>query len=81
MSTSETVAQYEGDDSRTYEIDHLGIGTPSHRGEYAVYCEGQQVADFMAFGTLLKPECQPPLPSTPELIAMAKQAVREAKED
>lgn len=78
---TETVAEYVGEDGRTYEIDHLGIGYPSQRGEYAVYCEGRMVADFLAFDTLLKPEFQPPLPGTPELIEMAKRAVAEALSD
>ncbi|MEV0584068.1 hypothetical protein [Nonomuraea sp. NPDC050310] len=76
--TTETVAEYVGEDGRTYQIDHLGIGYPSQRGEYAVYCDGQMVADFLAFGTLLKPEFQPPLPDTSELIEMAKRALADA---
>lgn len=79
--TTETVAEYVGEDGRTYQIDHLGICYPSQRGEYAVYCEDRQVADFLAFGTLLKPEFQPPLPSTTDLIEMAKRAVCEARDD
>jgi hypothetical protein len=77
---TETVAffSYQG---RRYEIDHLGICYPRQRGEYAVYCGGKQVAEFLAFNTLLKPEYQPPLPGTDELIALAKQAVIEAEED
>lgn len=77
--TTEMVASYELN-GRTYQIDHLGIGFPSQRGEYAVYCDGVMVADFLAFGTLLRLECQPPLPDTPELIEMAKLAVAEAEE-
>lgn len=76
--TTETVAEYL-EDGRTYQIDHLGIGYPSQRGEYAVYCEDRQVAEFLAFGTLLRPEAQPPLPGTAELIAMAKQAVADVQ--
>ncbi|MGW4406548.1 hypothetical protein ACWEJ6_21140 [Nonomuraea sp. NPDC004702] len=79
--TTEMVAEYVGEDGRTYQIDHLGIGYPSQRGEYAVYCEDRMVADFLAFNTLLKPEAQPPLPSTGELIEMAKAAVRDAAKD
>ena len=74
--TTETVAEYV-EDGRTYQIDHLGICHPSQRGEYAVYCDDRQVADFLAFNTLLKPEFQPPLPSAAELIEMAKAAVRD----
>lgn len=74
--TTETVATYE-EHGRTYQIDHLGICYPSQRGEYAVYCDDRQVAEFLAFGTLLRPEFQPPLPSTAQLIEMAKAAVRD----
>ena len=43
--SGETVATFEHDGS-TYEIDHLGIGSARQWGEVAVYCDGQEVAEF-----------------------------------
>jgi len=43
--SGETVAAFEHDGS-TYEIDHLGIGSASQWGEFAVYCDGGEVAEF-----------------------------------
>ena len=43
----ETVAAFEHDGS-SYEIDHLGIGSGSQWGEFAVYCDGEEVAEFKA---------------------------------
>jgi hypothetical protein len=48
----ETVAGFEHDGS-TYEIDHLGIGSASQWGEFAVYCDGQEVAQFTLAGPAL----------------------------
>ncbi|MEU0237752.1 hypothetical protein ABZ234_08675 [Nocardiopsis sp. NPDC006198] len=73
----ETVASYT-EDGLTYEIDHLGITHPTQRGEYAVYLDGRQVAEFLAWGTFLVPEAQPEeLPPPGDLIDMARRAVRD----
>ncbi len=81
---SETIATYETD-GKTYEIDHLGIGRPGGThdldhgqwGEFAVYCDGKQVASFAIEESGLKPEYRPAaLPvSDDELIRLAREAV------
>jgi hypothetical protein len=90
MSDTETILTYEAD-GLTYEIDHLGIGRPggSHDldhgqwGEFAVYCDGEQVAEFAIEESILKPEFRPAeLPVTDEeLIRLAKEAVETEDED
>ena len=40
-----TVAAFEHDGG-TYEIDHLGLGSGSQWAEFAVYCDGKEVAEF-----------------------------------
>lgn len=71
--TTEMVASYE-QDGRTYQIDHLGICYPSQRGDYAVYCDGEHLAEFTpGFFSVVLPEDI----DTSELIALAKQAVAE----
>jgi hypothetical protein len=72
--TTETVATYRGDDGKEYEIDHLGICYPSQRGDYAVYCDGEHVAEFSPGGLVFLPEDL----DTSELIRFAKEAVAEA---
>lgn len=75
---TETVAAFDHDGA-SYEIDHLGITHPDQRGEYAIYRDGQQVGEFLAWGTYLRPEAQPTdLPSEAELIALARQALADA---
>jgi hypothetical protein len=43
--SGETIVTFERDGS-TCEIDHLGIGSASQWGEFAVYCDGEEVAQF-----------------------------------
>jgi hypothetical protein len=76
MTHHETIATYE-DDGKTYEIDHLGIGSPDQWGNFAVYCGDEMVAEFCIPESSLSPQCRPKeLPLTPEvLIIHAKGAV------
>jgi hypothetical protein len=76
---SETIAIYE-DSGRTYEVDHLGINFPSQWGMFAVYWDGDQVAEFAIEESFLKPEYRPAaLPvQAPEVIRLAKLAVAAA---
>lgn len=81
---NETIATFK-QGGKTYEIDHLGIARPSDTcplghgqwGEFAVYCDGKQVAEFAIEESALKPEFRPAeLPVTnEELIELAKQAL------
>lgn len=80
-SNTETVATYEHE-GRTYEIDHLGIGHPdTQMGYYAVYQDGQQIADFSAGVQLSLTSVQfADAPADDEqLIAMAREAVAEVE--
>ena len=72
----ETVAGFEHDGS-TYEIDHLGIGSASQWGEFAVYCDGEEVAEFTLAESVLRPGSRPAgLPvSADELVRLAQQAL------
>src|SRR5580700_6969452 len=74
--SGETVASFE-DDGSTYEIDHLGIGSGSQWGEFEVYCEGEEVAEFTLAGSVLRPGSrQAGLPvSADELVRLARQAL------
>ena len=56
--SGETVAVFEHDGS-TYEIDHLGIGSGSQWGEFAVYCDGEEVAEFAIAESVLRPGWRP----------------------
>jgi hypothetical protein len=53
-SSGETVVAFERD-GRTYEVDHLGIGPASQWAEFAVYCDGEEVADFAIAGRCCHP--------------------------
>jgi hypothetical protein len=73
----ETIAVYD-DGGGTYEIDHLGINCPETQwGNFAVYRDGEMVAEFCIPESSLQPEYRPAgLPVTPaELIEMARGAV------
>jgi hypothetical protein len=72
----ETVAAFEHDGS-TYEIDYLGIGSGSQWGEFAVYCDGEEVAEFAIAGPVRRPGSRPAgLPvSADELVRLARQAL------
>ena len=72
----ETVAAFEHDGS-SYEIDHLGLGPGSQWGEFAVYCDGEEVAEFAIAGPVLRPGPGPAgLPvSADELVRLARQAL------
>jgi hypothetical protein len=73
--SEETVATYELA-GRDYEIDHLGICRPSQWGWFAVYCDGDQVAEFAIEESMLPADLRPAeLPvSTAELIRLAVAA-------
>jgi hypothetical protein len=75
-SSGETVAAFEHDGS-TYEIDHLGIGVSgSQWAEFAVYCDGEEVAEFAIAGPVLRPGSRPAgLPVCAELVRLARQAL------
>lgn len=72
----DTIAVYE-DGGKTYEIDHLGISSPEQWGNFAVYCDGELVAEFCIPESSLSPEYRPAsLPLTTEvLVEHAKGAV------
>jgi hypothetical protein len=74
--SGEAVAVFEHDGS-TYEIDNLGIGSGGQWGEFAVYCDGEEVADFAIAESVLRPESRPAgLPvSADELVRLAQQAL------
>src|SRR5580704_7756016 len=74
--SGETVASFE-DDGSTYEIDHLGIGSGSQWGEFEVYCDGEEVAEFTLAELVLRPGSRPAgLPvSADELVRLARQAL------
>ena len=71
-----TVAAFEHDGG-TYEIDHLGIGSGSQWGEFEVYCDGEEVAEFTLAESVLRPGSRPAgLPvSADELVRLARQAL------
>ena len=56
--SGETVTSFEHDGS-TYEIDHLGIGFGSQWGEFEVYCDGEEVAEFTLAESALRPGSRP----------------------
>ncbi len=74
--SGETVGSFEHDGS-TYEIDHLGIGSGSQWGEFEVYCDGEEVAEFTLAESVLRPGSRPAgLPvSADELVRLARQAL------
>jgi hypothetical protein len=74
--SGETVASFEHDGS-TYEIDHLGIGSGRQWGEFEVYCDGEEVAEFTLAGSVLRPGSRRAgLPvSADELVRLARQAL------
>ena len=71
-----TVAAFEHDGG-TYEIDHLAIGSGSQWGEFAVYCDGEEVAEFAVAGPVRRPGSRPAaLPAcADELVRLARQAL------
>jgi hypothetical protein len=73
-SSGETVATFE-QDGGTYEIDHLGIGSSSQWGEFAVYCDDEEVAEFTLAESVLRSAPRPAgLPvSADELVQLARQ--------
>jgi hypothetical protein len=74
--SGDTVAAFEHDGS-TYEIDHLGIGSGSQWGEFEVYCDGEEVAEFTLAESVLRSGSRPAgLPvSADELVRLAQQAL------
>lgn len=78
---NETIMTYE-DSGKTYEIDHLGVAVGAQWGEFAVYCDEVQVAEFAIPESALKPEFRPDsLPPDEELIGLAREAVAYYDED
>lgn len=74
--TTETVATYRDHRGRTVEIDHLGIGNPEQCGEYAVYRDAEQIAEFATPAAMFR---DVPLVGTDELIESARHAVAETE--
>lgn len=77
FNTTETIATYHLGGVK-YEIDHLGILHPDTQwGEFAVYADGEQVAEFAIEESGLKPEFRPlGLPvARDELVRLAREAV------
>jgi hypothetical protein len=74
--SGETVAAFEHDGS-TYEIDHLGIGSASQWGEFAVYCDDEEVAEFTLAESVPRPGPRPAgLPVyADELVRLARRAL------
>ncbi len=74
--SGETVAVFEHDGS-IYEIDHLGIGSGSQWGEFAVYCDGEEVAVLAIAEPVRRPGSRPggvPV-SADELVRLARHAL------
>ena len=71
-----TVAAFEHDGG-TYEIDHLAVGSGGGWGEFAVYCDGEEVAEFAIAGPVRRPGSRPAgLPAcADELVRLARQAL------
>ena len=74
--SGQTVAVFEHDGS-TYEIDYLGLGSSTQWGEFAVYCDGEEVAEFAIAGSELRPGSRPAglSVSADELVRLARQAL------
>jgi hypothetical protein len=74
--SGETVASFEHDGG-TYEIDHLGIGSGSQWGEFEVYRDGEEVAEFTLAESVQRSGSRPAgLPvSADELVRLARQAL------
>jgi|SRR5271170_3624625 len=77
--SGQTVAAFEHDGS-TYEIDDLGVGPGSQWGEFAVYCDGEEVAEFTLAESVLRPGSRPAgLPVSADklvrLVRLARQAL------
>ena len=74
--SKETIATYKLG-GKTYEIDHLGCAVDAQWGDFAVYCNDVQLAEFSIPESMLKPEFRPAeLPVTnEELIRLAREAV------
>ena len=64
-------------DGGAYEIDHLAIGSGSQWGEFAVYRDGEEVAEFVVAGPVRRPGSRPAaLPvCADELVRLARQAL------
>lgn len=71
---TETIEAYTGLDGALYEIDHLGICFPEQAGMYAVYRDGEQVAEFVPSPTeTVLPEAL----TRGQLIELAQAAVED----
>jgi hypothetical protein len=76
MKGAETVVTYSRD-GVVYEIDHLGVCSPDTQwGDYVVYRDGVQVAEFSVEASWFRAGCRPPLPGTVELIMRALGAMQ-----
>ncbi|SKF36055.1 Uncharacterised protein [Mycobacteroides abscessus subsp. massiliense] len=73
----ETIIRFTHDDGRVIEIDHLGIGNPENRGEFAIYDGQEQIGEFMLPWAIEYPsiKARRDLPDDDELIAQAKLAL------
>lgn len=80
MIPTEVVTSYEHS-GQTYEIDHLGIGLDSQYGEFAVYRDGVQIAEFATAAAGYLPAHRPALPDNDTLISLAKQAVADVEQE
>jgi hypothetical protein len=73
-NNDETVATFTHNGVE-YEIDHLGICRPSQYGQFAIYRDGSQVAEFEVDDAVMKPEFRTGLPATTDLVRLAKEAL------
>ncbi len=73
-NTTETVATFDYF-GRTYQVDHLGVAVGTQYGEYAIYRDGRQVAEFEVEDAFRATEHRQGLPATAELIKLAKAAL------
>ncbi|WP_016889760.1 hypothetical protein [Mycobacteroides abscessus] len=73
----ETIIRFTHEDGRVIEIDHLGIGDPENRGEFALYYGQEQIGEFMLPWAIEYPDIKArrELPDDDELIAQAKLAL------
>ncbi len=71
-----TVAAFEHDGS-SYEVDYFGIGPGSRWGDFGVYCDGEEVAEFAISESVLGQWQRPAgLPvSADELIRLGRRAL------
>lgn len=75
MPSNETIITYRNG-GQEFEIDHLGVAVDAQWGDFAVYRDGTQLAEFSIPASALRPEYRPDsLPADDELIRLAREAV------